>query len=105
MKTDEKIDGVYSIETKAGDVITIQRDKEVKAGPQNVQSKRDLNGNVDVVWDEVPQAQSYVVYRYEGGEYEEMAKVDETSAKFSDSLFVGDGKTKNQVHSMWFQLL
>ena len=95
LKTDEKIDGVYSIETKAGDVITIQRDKEVKAGPQNVQSKRDLNGNVDVVWDEVPQAQSYVVYRYEGGEYEEMAKVDETSAKFSDSLFVGDGKTKN----------
>ena len=34
LKTDEKIDGVYSIETKAGDVITIQRDKEVKAGPQ-----------------------------------------------------------------------
>lgn len=89
------IDGVYDLQTAAGDEIVIARNTAVKAAPVGVVATRDLEGNVKMEWIAVEGASSYIVRRYEGGRYTEMATTDSNSVEFADTHFSAEGADKN----------
>ena len=90
----DKIDGVYDLDTKAGDEIVIKRSAAVKAAPTDVKVER-MGDKLTFTCAPVAGADSYLVYRYQGGRYEKMGTFNTNSGEFADKFFQKDGVTEH----------